>query len=124
VRFNGAKIRRSGEWDIAMVTQEGILHCADVRTCQTRWTLDLGAKATSSINVASGDLDGDGRDNFLVGLPNGDLVAVDERNGVGVVLWRSSFDAGVRESILADVDGDSLVEIIVETEDGRIRVLK
>ncbi len=119
-----AKIRRSGEWDLAMVTQEGILHCADVRTCQTRWTLDLGAKATASINVASGDLDGDGRDNFLVGLPNGDLVAVDERNGVGVVLWRSSFDAGVREAILADVDGDSLVEIIVETEDGRIRILK
>jgi len=89
-----------------------------------RWTLDLGAKATSPINVVSGDLDGDGRDNFLVGLPNGDLVAVDERNGAGVVSWKTSFDAGVREAILADVDGDGLVEIIVETEDGRIRVLK
>ena len=118
------KIRGSGEWDIAIVSREGVLHCADVSTCQMRWTLDLGAKATSPINVVSGDLDGEGRDNFLVGLPNGDLVAVDERNGAGVVSWKTSFDAGVREAILADVDGDGLVEIIVETEDGRIRVLK
>jgi hypothetical protein len=118
------KIRRSGELDIALVTQEGILHCADVRTCQTRWTLDLGTKATSPINVVSGDLDGDGRDNFLVGLPNGDLVAVDEQNGAGVLLWKVSFDAGVREAILADVDGDGLLEIIVETDDGRVRILK
>ena len=118
------RIRRSGEWDIAMVTQEGVLHCADVRTGQTRWTLDLGCKATSPINVVSGDLDGDGRDNFLVGLPDGQLVAVDEHNGAGVVLWKVSFDAGVREAILADVDGEGLLEIIVETDDGRVRVLK
>lgn len=118
------KLRGNGEWDIAIVTQEGILHCADTCTCQTRWTLDLGAKATSAINVASGDLDGDGRDNFLVGLPNGDLLALDEQNGAGVVLWKVSFDAGVREAILADVDGDGRLEIIVETDDGRVRVLK
>jgi hypothetical protein len=118
------RIRRTGEWDIAMVTQQGILHCADVLTCQTRWTLDLGTKATSPINVVSGDLDGDGQDNFLVGLPNGDLLAVDEQNGKGVVVWKVSFEAGVREAILADVDGDGLLEIIVETEDGRVRVLK
>jgi hypothetical protein len=66
----------------------------------------------------------DGRDNFLVGLPNGELVAVDERNGAGVVLWKVAFDAGARETILADVDGDGLLEIVVETVDGRIRVLK
>jgi outer membrane protein assembly factor BamB len=118
------KIRRDGEWDIVMVTQEGILHCVDVHTCQTRWTLDLGTKATSPINVVSGDLDGDGRDNFLVGLPNGDLLALDEHNGAGLILWKVSLDAGVREAILADVDGDGLLEIIVETEDGRVRVLK
>jgi hypothetical protein len=52
------------------------------------------------------------------------MVAVDEQDGAGVVLWKVSFDAGVREAILADADGDSLVEIIVETEDGRVRVLK
>ncbi|MEI8045479.1 MAG: hypothetical protein WCL11_28985, partial [Verrucomicrobiota bacterium] len=63
-------------------------------------------------------------DNFLVGLPNGDLLALDEQNGAGVVLWKVSFDAGVREAILADVDGDGRLEIIVETDDGRVRVLK
>ena len=118
------RIRRSGEWDIGMVTQEGIFHCVDVNTCQTRWTLDLGAKATSPINVVSGDLDGDGRDNFLVGLPNGELVALDEQDGAGVILWKVGLDAGVRDVILADVDGDGMLEIIVSTEDGRVRILK
>jgi hypothetical protein len=33
-------------------------------------------------------------------------------------LWEVSFDAGVREAVLADVDGHGLLEIIVETDDG------
>jgi hypothetical protein len=45
-------------------------------------------------------------------------------HGAGAVLWQVSFDAGVREAILADVDGDGRLEIIVETDDGRVRVLK
>ena len=51
-------------------------------------------------------------------------MALDERNGTGVVLWKLSLDAGIREAILADVDGDGFAEVVVETEDGYVRILK
>jgi hypothetical protein len=118
------KIRTDGQWDLGMVNQEGVFHCIDANTCQTRWTFNTGCRATMPVNVVSADLDGDGRDNFLMGMPNGDLIALDERNGAVAVLWKITFDYGVREAIVADVDGDGLAEIIVELEDGSIRVLK
>jgi hypothetical protein len=119
-----AQIRGKGRWDLGMANQEGIFHCADLETCQTRWTFNLGTKASQPFNIVSGDLDGDGRDNFLVGLPNGELLALDEKGGRGVLLWKVIFEAGVKEAIIADVDGDGRAEIIVETDDGYIRVLK
>ena len=118
------RIRDDGHWDLGMVNQEGVFHCIDVMTCQTRWTFPTGCRATLPVNVVSGDLDGDGRDNFLMGMPDGDLIALDEQNGAASVLWKITFDYGVREAILADVDGDSLAEIVVELEDGSIRILK
>ncbi len=69
-------------------------------------------------------MDGDGRDNFLVGLPDGRLVALDEKDGKGSILWKVTFDAGVDEAILADVDGDGKSEIIVSLANGQVKVLK
>jgi hypothetical protein len=59
----------------------------------------------------------------MVGLPNGELIALDEKNGRSVVLWKKNFPAPIKEAILADVDGDGWAEIIVQTDDGLIRVL-
>lgn len=119
-----AKIRGTGEWDVGTANGDGVFYCSDANTCQTRWTLFLGAKATTAINISSGDVDGDGRDNFLVGLPNGDLLALDEKNGKGFVLWKVTFDAGVKEAVMADVDADGKAEVIVDLDDGRVKVLK
>ena len=44
--------------------------------------------------------------------------------GRGSVLWEVTFKVGVLDAIIADVDGDGLAEIVVETEDGYVRVLK
>ena len=100
-----------------------MFHCCDVETCQTRWTFDLGTRASQPFNVVSADLDGDGRDEFLIGTPKGDLFALDE-SGNGHVLWKLTFEYGIREAIIADVDGDGIAEVIVELDDGSIHILK
>jgi len=115
---------RPQRWDVGMVDVDGIFHCADTATCATRWTLSLGVRATSPITVSAGDLDGDGQDNFLVALPDGRLVALDEHAGKGAVLWTVTFGAGVKEAIIADVDGDGLAEIVVDLDNGYVKVLK
>ncbi len=119
-----AKIRDGVRWDIGMATVEGIFHSADAITGQDRWTLDLGVKSSTLPQIAVADIDGDGRDNYVFGMINGDLVALDERNGKGVILWKQRFASAVRNTIVADLDGDRLAEIIVETDDYAIRVLK
>jgi hypothetical protein len=119
-----AQIRGSADWDIGMITRDGTFHCADLQTGATRWTKEFAVKSAHPYNVVSGDLDGDGRDNFLIGLSNGELIALDEKAGQGVVLWKTAFDAAIKDMILADIDGDAKIEIIVETDDGLVRVLK
>ncbi len=118
-----ARMRGGEEWDIGMVNGEGVFYCYDVNTCRVRWTLDLGVKATSPINVCGGDVDGDGKDNFIVSLPDGRLLALDEKDGKGRVLWKTEFDAAVSDAIMADVDGDGAAEIIVELNDGRVKIM-
>lgn len=119
-----AKIRNTKDWDVGTINCYGVFYCSDVNTCATRWTLDLGVQPINCANISSGDVDGDGRDNFIVGLPDGRLVALDERDGKGFVLWQMAFDAGVEEAFLADVDGDGKGEIIVDLDDGQVKILK
>lgn len=119
-----ARMRKTGEWDVGTANTNGIFYCSDAITCATRWSLTLGEKPSLGTNISSGDVDGDGRDNFLVGLPNGDLLALDEKDGKGFVLWKVTFDAGVKEALMADVDADGRSEIVVDLDDGRVKVLK
>lgn len=114
----------AGGWTLGIVSEHGVFHCVDLETCRTRWTLDLGSRTSWSVPVAAAALGGGEADAFIAGLPNGELVAITERDGTGQVLWKKAFDAGVLDVIIADVDGDQAAEIIVETDDGRVRLLK
>ncbi len=118
-----ARIRPAG-WDLGMLTQRGVFHCAGVESGRDRWTLDLGVLAIYPSRVTAADVDGDGRDNFLVGLSNGELMALDEEDQKGVILWKTTLDAPILETRMADLDGDGLADIIVETDEGRIHVFR
>ena len=78
---------------------------------------------SAAISIVACDIDGDGRDNFVLGLPDGKLVALEERDGKGVVVWKFDLHAAALEIVIADVDGDGFAEIVVETDDGVVRVL-
>jgi hypothetical protein len=117
-----AEIRPDNTWDVGMLAKDGAFYSTDVATGKTRWTFHTQVESSYPARVASGDLDGDGRDNFLVGLAKGQLLALDEQRGRPVVLWRAALGAAIHDTVIADLDGDGKAEIIVETDDGRIRV--
>jgi hypothetical protein len=108
---------------LGALTEAGVLQCVEAATGRVRWTLDLGSAADETY-VASGDLDGDGRDEFLTGLPDGRLVSAGEKSGRGVVEWELALDAAIGPLAVADADGDGRAEIVLSTADGAVRVLK
>lgn len=105
------------------MAEDGKLVCIDASSGKTRWSMDLGVPPHNT-SVVAADVDGNGRDEFLVGLMDGRLIAVRESDGEPNVLWQTRFDAAVANPIVADVDADGLAEIIVSTSDGYVRVLK
>ena len=113
-----------GAWDLGMVNKQGVLCSMDAETCRVRWRVDLGCRATTPINLIAADVNGDGRDEWLAGLPDGRVVAVREREGRGEVLWEFRCDRPVRDLIFADVDGDGKGELVVETEEGCVRIAR
>ncbi len=113
----------NGELTLGVLAEDGVFECIETASGAIRWSLDLKS-LPSDTSVVAGDLDGNGKDEFLLGLPDGKLVCISEQAGKGQVLWRKEFDSGVANPIIADVDGDGLAEIIVSTFDGRVRILK
>jgi hypothetical protein len=114
----------SGEKRLGIMTEDGHLECIDVEAGKARWSVDLGKEAGVGSAIA-GDVNGDGRDEYIAGLPDGRLVAVGERGSAeGGVVWETRFPAAVTNPVFADVDGDGKGELIVSTSDGYVRILK
>ncbi len=108
---------------LGALTEAGELRCIDAATGRVHWTLDLGCAADETY-VVSGDVDGDGRDEYLAGLPDGRLVSAGEQDGRGVVEWELRLDAAIGPLVIADADGDGLAEVVLATADGAVRVLR
>ena len=114
----------SGELRLGIMSEDCTLDCIDVEAGTVRWSVDLG-KDSGIGSVIAADVDGDGRDEFIAGLPDGRLVAVKDQEGAGGrILWEKSFDSAVSNAIFADVDGDSRGEIVLSTSDGFVRIVK
>ncbi len=79
---------------------------------------DIGRAHT---DVVAGDIDGDGRDEFLFGS-GAEVVCLEWREGALRRAW--TLDVGGRSSdiALADIDGDELLDIAVTTSDGYVKV--
>jgi len=82
---------------------------ATVETCTT----PVGVSA-----ISAADIDGDGRDEWLVGTAQGFLLAID---APGAVLdWAVNFRTPVEAPTPVDIDRDGLLEVLVSTSNARI----
>ncbi len=84
----------------------------------TEWTSPVGDNGEMvGAAVTSGDLNGDGRDDFVVMSTAGIVYAYDVFQQT--LIWQSTTHAGGgTDVVLADLDGDAALEIIATTRDG------
>ncbi|HPO07937.1 MAG TPA: VCBS repeat-containing protein, partial [bacterium] len=100
----------------------GYLFTWDVQTGQETGRFDLGETVLEG--SVSGDVDGDGRDEILVGTVQGSLMILGiGENGLGIE-WRRDFGASVGRPTIADIDLDGNPELLVGIETGNIVVLE
>lgn len=118
-----AALRRpDGGWSLGVLTTRGVFHCTDLNDGKDRWRIDLERKPTYPTRTVCADIDGDGVEEFLVGLADGSVVALAEIKGSPKELWRFRLDAAIRDLAVGDVDGDGLADLIVESDDGKVRL--
>ena len=114
-----------GDLELLASTAEGVqlLEPADGAVLQA---IDLGPATT---DVVSGDLDGDGRDEFLLGLggrrwalpgPPG-LAMVELEAGELRNAWTLETGGRPSDPALADVDADGFLDLVALTTDGYVR---
>jgi outer membrane protein assembly factor BamB len=85
-----------------------------------------GGEKDRAIVLADGRLrcyDLDGKMEFVFGTSHGELYALADEGSRGRVVWKAKLPAGVGSPVLADVDNDGEIEIIVALGDGRLCVL-
>jgi outer membrane protein assembly factor BamB len=98
------------------------IRCYDVATGQVKWRMALPVPAGLS-GMASGDVDGDGRDE-VVGTAGRQVFCLQAEAGTGKVTWTVDLPCGLGAPTLADVDGDGQLSIVVAGTDGNVYCLR
>ncbi len=80
---------------------------------------DDGVRAHT--DVVSGDVDGDGRDEFLFGSGT-KLICVEQEEGTLRRAWTLEVEGRSSDIALADVDRDGFLDVVVTTTDGYVKV--
>ena len=93
----------------------GRFRCFDGATGEIRWEVPLAGNFTSTVTA---DVDGDGRDEFLVGVDRRVVAVSETAEGDGAIRWECELPAAPTTPAIADTDGDGLAEIIVMGDDG------
>ena len=110
-----------GQWLMGFGRQDGQFVCLDVATGKVRWQFPLESTASA---VAACDIDGDGRQEFVLGTTHGQLYALADAGDKGRLIWRAKLPASVGAPVIADVDNDGASEVLVGLGDGRLCLLR
>ena len=106
-------------WRAASVEADGTLRLLRADTGKHLWTHPLG---TASSVMVSGDVDGDGEPEVLIGGRDGNLYCIGDAGTGPRLVWKVPFDAPVASVLLADLDGDGKSEIAASVGDGYVYV--
>lgn len=92
--------------------------CVDAASGELLWTYPLGDSLVGE--TCTGDIDGDGQDEFVFGCNDGFIYALKPD---GTLLFRIFAGSPPGNPILADADGDGLLEILVTTIEGKLLLI-
>jgi hypothetical protein len=113
-----ADVYGDGRICIGICRADGTFTCLEGRTGKELWHLAL---RTTTADIASCDIDGDGKEEFIAGTADGRLVAIgtDER-GEGEIRWTVDLEYALGNPVIGDVDGDGFAEILVVSGDAKL----
>jgi len=113
-----ADLTGDGRLAVGTCHANGIFECLDAGTGATLWELDLGSTTS---DVASGDIDGDGKEEFITGTTDGRLIAIGvDGSGRGILRWSLDLGFALGSPVIADVDGDGEAEILIVSGEGNL----
>lgn len=113
--------RINPHWRAAHVEGDGTLRLFEADTGKHLWAMNL---STSVGMIVSGDVDGDGEPELLLGGRDGMLYCIGDAGHKPHVLWKHPFDAPIASVLMADVNADGKCEIIASVGDGYVYVLE
>ncbi len=101
---------------VGICHSNGEFDCYDGKTGTERWKLNLGSTTS---DIVSCDIDGDGNEEFITGTTDGRLISIGEdAQGRGEIKWSVPVGFALGSPVIADADGDGLPEVLVVTGDG------
>jgi hypothetical protein len=113
-----ADVRGDGRPCVGVCRGSGVFECLDAATGTVLWSLDL--HSTTS-DIVSGDIDGDGKEEFIAGTTDGRVLALGtDARGAGCLRWSVETGYSLGNPIIADADGDGLPEVLVVSGDGTL----
>jgi hypothetical protein len=113
-----ADLSGNGRMGVGICHAGGRFVCYDGRTGKEFWSCQLGA-ATS--DVVTCDIDGDGREEFIMGTADGQVLAIGESpEGTGVVKWAVDIGSAVGTPTIADACNDRRPQVLVAAGDGML----
>jgi hypothetical protein len=113
-----ADVMGDGHLCVGICRSNGVFYCLEGTTGKILWSIDLHSNAA---DIVSCDIDGDGREEFIVGTTDGRLLAIGtDAAGTGMIRWSVPLGYALGNPVVADVDGDGSCEVLVVSGDGSL----
>jgi outer membrane protein assembly factor BamB len=113
-----ADVHGDGRLCIGICRSNGTFTCLEGATGMELWSIHLGSTTS---DIVSCDIDGDGKEEFIAGTTDGRLIAIGvDASGQGGLRWSMDFGFALGNPVVADADGGGSAAILVVTGDGRL----